>query len=383
MLIVKEGKPKYMQVMEYLRFQIDEGDLKPGDKLPSQGFLRKKYGFTQSTIERAHELLEKDGYIERLERKGIFVTPPEKRKHEAAVGLMNRSVLILADNGNAKHEHHKQTGWSDYLMRGAVNEVLEQSRNVMSMAPLDLKTSDIEYWTKHPPLGLVMIGEPVSTPLMLEIAHRLQALNTPVVVYGNAPELKGFDRVISDHEQGNYELTRWLLERGCRCILPMRGESGEAYWIPMRERGYERALHEANVAPMSPCIFPQYPRSEDSHEHFDNAVKVVAQSLGDYIERNGSIDAIMAVTDGAINVLAGACRSLGLEPNRDVIFVGYDHYWEDVEERKFEQTKPLATIDKRNVEMGAQMVQLLSERIAGEVDDAPQCRKVAPQLLTY
>ena len=383
MFVIKEGKPKYLQFLDYLRLQIDEGELKPGDRLPSQEFLFKKYGLAQSTIERTHKLLEKDGYVERIERKGIFVIAPENRKSVAAGGLMNRSVLVLA-NGTAKRlAHHKQTGWSDYLTLGVINEIRLHSHNVMALDPNNMNASDIEYWMKHPPAGAILIGEPDTSSFMLETAHKLRSADVPVVLYGDEPELSDFDRVISDHEQGSYELTKWLLDRGCRRILRVREAGVASYWVQMRDRGYERALAEAGVKIMPPCLHDPY-CGDDDYEQFALHVETVAQSLSRYLANHQPMmDAIMVLTDGRVNVLAAACRSLGLAPNRDVIFAGYDHYWEDVEEREFDSTAPLATIDKHNVKIGASMVQLLEDRIAGHLEDAPQCRKVAPQLLAF
>lgn len=383
MLITRSNKAKYQQFVEHIRSQIDSGELKTGDRLPPHQALIKEYGLGQATIDRFYKLLEKDGYVECIRRKGVFVTPPEKRKSEAAGSLMNRSVLVVADSPAVRLEGHKQTGWLDYLALGAISELRMNTRNVMSLNSANICESDIEYWMQHPPAGVVMISDLTISPAMLEAAARFKSVAIPVVLYGDEPELRSFDRVISDHDRGNYELTKWLLERGCRRILPLRKGGFYHSWLEMRDRGYERAVTEAGIAPLSPCVHPDYWNSNLSRELFDIAVDIVAKSLADYIAENGEIDAIMTITDGDVNVRAAACRRLGMEPNRDVLFVGYDHYWEDVEERAFEKTAPLATVDKRNLEIGAQLVQLLNDRIVGRVDEAPQCRKVAPQLLTF
>ena len=382
MLITKGNKAKYQQFAEHIRSQIDSGELKTGDRMPPHRTLIKEYGLGQATIDRFYKQLEKDGYIERMERKGIFVTPPEKRKSEAAGNLMNRSVLVVSTGPAMPLENHKQTGWLYFLALGAISELRMSTCNAMSLDPANISKSDIEYWMQHPPAGVVMIGDLIASPAMLDAAERFKSVGVPIVLYGDEPELRDFDRVVSDHEQGNYELTKWLLERGCRRILPVRKAGIYHSWLQMRDRGYERAMSEAGIAPLSPCLHPGYWNALFSRE-FDSAVDIVAKSLAAYIAENGTIDAVMAITDGDINVRAAACRMLGMEPNRDVLFVGYDHYWEDVKERAFEKTAPLATVDKRNLEIGAQLVQLLNDRIAGRVDEAPQCRKVAPQLLTF
>ena len=81
--------------------------------------------------------------------------------------------------------------------------------------------------------------------------HRL-----PVVVNDDGPTLSQYDRVISDHEIGAYELTSWLLGQGRRRILPLWGVDRERYWVKMREAGYQRAMREAGLEPL-PAVYVQ------------------------------------------------------------------------------------------------------------------------------
>jgi DNA-binding LacI/PurR family transcriptional regulator len=211
---------------------------------------------------------------------------------------------------------------------------------------------------------------------MLQTAQELQKAGIPVVMYGNNPELREFDRVISDHEQGNYELTKWLIDQGCRRILRVLSEEiGHSYWLEMRQQGYLRAMREAALSPHSPCCHPTWAPPETDRELFQSAVQVMAKHLAPYLASDESVQALMAVSDGDVYVLAAACRLLGKEPNRDVLIVGYDHYWADSDEREHETTVPLATIDKRNPELGVALVQVLNERIEGQLpQNTPHCR---------
>jgi DNA-binding transcriptional regulator YhcF (GntR family) len=226
MLIDTSEKPKYLQLVEHLRRQIDTGKLQPGDRLPSYAEMRKAYGLTQPTIDRSHALLEKDGYIERVARKGIFVAAPNAVKAEVDKhNLLSSSVVVLTSFSAERWSHHHQTGWGEYIPLGAINEIRTSSLHVMSLDPNKLQNSDIAYFLQRPPAGAVIIGDSNLPAPLLKTAQQMQGVGIPVVVYGDEPELANFDRVISDHESGSYELTRWLIERGCRRILrarPMR-----------------------------------------------------------------------------------------------------------------------------------------------------------------
>jgi DNA-binding LacI/PurR family transcriptional regulator/DNA-binding transcriptional regulator YhcF (GntR family) len=378
-------KPKYLQLVEQVRQQIDAGELRPGDRLPSYAEMRKKYGLTQPTIDRGHTILEKEGYIERIGRKGTFVSIPGTNKNRATIdNILHRSVVVLAGGATQSWPHHQQTGWAEYITLGAINELRSGSRNVISLDPGNLQQSDIEYFLQRPPAGAIVIGEPVITDLMLQAAQQLQKAGVPVVVYGNGPQLRQFDRVISDHEQGNYELTKWLIGQGCQRILQVHPGSIEPlYWLEMRDQGYRRAMRESALPAYPPCFYPTWTLAGNDAEQFERAARLMAEHLAPYLTGEGNVEALMAVTDGEVYVLAAACRLLGKEPNKDVLLVGYDHYWEDSHERKMESVVPLATIDKRNPELGASLVQLLNERIANQVNGIPHCRALAPRIIVH
>jgi DNA-binding LacI/PurR family transcriptional regulator len=131
---------------------------------------------------------------------------------------------------------------------------------------------------------------------------------------------------------------------------------------------------------LQPCLHPSYWSEEEDNVRLEKSTRLIAGYLAEHLSKD-PVDAIMAATDGEVSAVAGACRLLGKEPNRDVLIVGYDHYWEDILEREFEPTAPLATVDKRNHDIGAELVRLLQERIGGSLPAEPQCRVVPSELL--
>ncbi len=61
--------------------------------------------------------------------------------------------------------------------------------------------------------------------------------------------------------------------------------------------------------------------------------------------------------------------------------VGYDNYYSDSPERAFEPCPPAATIDKCNQRIGADLVDLLLERLDAPADAQPVRRLVEPELI--
>ncbi len=66
-------EPIYQQIITQIKAQIMNGDLKPGDPLPSMRLLAQQLRISLITTKRAYEELEKDGFIENFVGKGCFV----------------------------------------------------------------------------------------------------------------------------------------------------------------------------------------------------------------------------------------------------------------------------------------------------------------------
>jgi GntR family transcriptional regulator len=91
-----KGKiPLYVRIDSLVRNRILNGELQPGDKLPTEENLVEQFGVSQITIRAALASLERDGLVIRSRAKGTFVAPgvPESRKFV----ITNEVVDILKD----------------------------------------------------------------------------------------------------------------------------------------------------------------------------------------------------------------------------------------------------------------------------------------------
>ncbi|MEV0805203.1 winged helix-turn-helix domain-containing protein [Micromonospora sp. NPDC050200] len=67
-------EPAYMQVARDIREQIQDGRLKPGDKLPSFAALCEHYKASSTVVRGAMLILKAEGLIEGRQGKGVYVT---------------------------------------------------------------------------------------------------------------------------------------------------------------------------------------------------------------------------------------------------------------------------------------------------------------------
>jgi GntR family transcriptional regulator len=80
--------PKYARVVTELRRRIEAGVYRPGDMLPSESQLVREFGIGRTTIVRALQMLQHDGWIAREHGLGSYVKArPAGARSSTRVGL--------------------------------------------------------------------------------------------------------------------------------------------------------------------------------------------------------------------------------------------------------------------------------------------------------
>jgi DNA-binding LacI/PurR family transcriptional regulator/DNA-binding transcriptional regulator YhcF (GntR family) len=85
------GRPADSQrnIVHELRAQIVSGDLSPGSRLPTRLEIERRFSAGATTVQRALELLQRDGFIESRGRQGTFVVenPPHLTRYAVVFSL--------------------------------------------------------------------------------------------------------------------------------------------------------------------------------------------------------------------------------------------------------------------------------------------------------
>jgi GntR family transcriptional regulator len=85
--------PKYFQLASILKSQIDEGEWKPRQPIPSERQLELQYKVSRPTVRQAIEYLEKQGYIYREHGRGTFVSPQKLQKKMLELTSFSEDLL--------------------------------------------------------------------------------------------------------------------------------------------------------------------------------------------------------------------------------------------------------------------------------------------------
>jgi GntR family transcriptional regulator len=104
MMSRRSEEPAYKRIEGALRRQIDAGQLKPGNMVPSERELARMHRVSLMTARHALTELTRDGIVERRRGAGTFVAPPRVQFNKllgyneqmASLGLTARSVIVAS-----------------------------------------------------------------------------------------------------------------------------------------------------------------------------------------------------------------------------------------------------------------------------------------------
>ena len=86
----RSGIPIYIQIMEQIRQMVANGDLKPGDQLPTVRQLAIDLQVNWNTVARAYRLLDEAGLISTQQGRGTFIW---EQPSEDATRLLQQQTL--------------------------------------------------------------------------------------------------------------------------------------------------------------------------------------------------------------------------------------------------------------------------------------------------
>lgn len=112
--------PLYEQIMGSIKSAVINGDLKPGEGLPSVRALAAELKISALTVKKAYDRLEEEGFVVTVHGKGSFVAQTD-------TGLAEEMRRREAENKlSAALEAVRAAGFSDEEIRDLLEILLEE-----------------------------------------------------------------------------------------------------------------------------------------------------------------------------------------------------------------------------------------------------------------
>lgn len=360
------------KVVSWLSKAIREGELPRGTPVPSERKLADRLAVSRVTVKAALRDLAEMGLVDQMSsgrmRRVVAGTPQSTR----ASSMMQRTVAVVS---TIPALDWAVPGFDAALQLDVMRKLGEAGLHALVVSPDAADQSLID----DRPAGVLLAYRVAESVNGRDVARQCRDAGVPVVIYGDGPGLEAFDRVTHDHEAGACELTRLLIQRGCRRILRFWRFMEEHHWLDQRNVGYERALREAGLPVLPAARCPAL----ESFGSFPQRVRAFAGFLSEHVLGDEPIDGLMLATDLHALEAGTALKLLGKRPNEDVQIVGYDNawkHWRNHEPGAADATAPLATVDKQQDLIARNLIDLLQARRQNQLPPSPQCRRISPRL---
>lgn len=298
-------KAKYIQLADKLRMQIQQGDYRVDDPIPSENVLQEEHQLSRHTVRQAIGVLVNEGLLRKEKGSGTYVSYSEAVK----LPKSKKTIGVI------------MTYLSDYIfpsiIRGIEKELSEQGYSLL------LKTTNNNHEKEKECLQQMieqqvdgLIIEPTKSNQYnpnLSYYMALREKGIPFLMINAFYEELDVQHICVDDTQSGYLGTKHLIENGHeRLLLITKTDDLQGKY---RMKGFLRAIEEANIALHAGDIMTYSTETKEA---------VMAQVLS-YLEKNqDEITGVVAYNDEIASLLAQELQQKGIHVPADLSIVGND-----------------------------------------------------------
>lgn len=284
-------EPLYLKILRDLERAIRNGELAPGDQLPTEKELSETYQVSRITSKRALNELEQQGMIQRIRGKGSFVTG------EGLASTTTDRVLILLP-------------FTDDVaignLSGSILPVMQSAQYELLIATYDFLDSHTTRDITTEFDGLIYYAKDENQHL--DLLFELSFAGFPTVLLDKQVPDLNLPAFLSDNLSGGKQASDYLVAAGHRRIAYLFGDLHHPQSTRQRYLGYVQSLLEHQI---------------DFHTSFEEDTTHEAHLLG-YLADN-QITALVCENDITAIQAMRTLRQAGLSIPQDISIVGFDN----------------------------------------------------------
>jgi DNA-binding LacI/PurR family transcriptional regulator len=361
-------KPLYIKIIEHVKDQIHNNELKPYQQVPTEMELAERFKVSRITSKRALAELEKEGLIYRERGKGSFVKPQDVKespspRRGSAIKEMSKVISLIVP----KQEMDSRP--FDYIV--GVNNYLASRGYYLSVhtyhGKLDVARTLLQDLPRKGVGGIIYY--PVNEGANLDILHILSLEGYPVITVDKYLPVP-VHYVVSDNFGGGRMAVTHLIENGHTRIgyLSIHGLDAAT---SVRERffGYCQGLRDYGLAvDQNRVVLGFIHQIRESSDKLDVYKKLVETML------RQDVSAIQMMNDITAIQLIRACAEMGIRIPDQLSVIGFDDL-----EISSQLDVPLTTIAQDFVEIGRKAAEVLLDQVESKIQE--QQRLIIPVKL--
>ncbi|MCX6145247.1 MAG: GntR family transcriptional regulator [Ignavibacteriales bacterium] len=340
---VQDSTPLYLQIVDDIKSKIASKELKAGDQLGSHAALSSAYRVSLITVKKALATLNNDGVVFSRVGKGTYVaqhTIDARQNGHPTIGLVIRDV---------------RSPFFSRVMHSVEDAAYELGYHVLvsnSSGKAEKEEAQIARFREFGVNGMIiasMTHKYHPTPTVRKMLHQ----GFPFVMVSFIAD-EDVPFVGSDHEQGGYLATEYLMRQGYQKIGYINGERGNMVG-ELRRRGYEHALKDHGRRVDKNLLFHLRMRGEhhDYQSGYEIGKKIATLRLRP--------DAVFVYNDLSALGFEDAILEHGLRIPDDIAIVGFD----DIERGEYAPVS-LSTVRQPTSMIGKEAVSLLLKLMQGK-----------------
>jgi len=344
------ANPKYRQLKEILREEINKRKLRPGDRIPSEERIAEKYGVSLGTVRQAMAELANEGLIYKEQGRGTFVAE-KKRGKTFTIGL------LLTDIGNPFFSQ--------------IARSIQEKAHLLGYSMIYYNTNDqlsreaesIDMLIKRRVDGVILV--PVLKDGEEKLMQKLRGNDISFVYLDRYLNEPASDYIIVDNFCGVRQSMEYLISLGHKRIGCI---SAQPYtWVlEQRVKAYKKIVRENNLAMEDSLV--QISDLPDDKGGYDAANKLFSMK--------NRPTAIFATNDIIAIGAYKAAKDKGIRIPQDLSLVGFD----DIEVSSHLEV-PLTTVSQPINKMGEMAVKILAEKGKKENPEKVQKIVLEPKLV--
>lgn len=355
--------PLYEKILTYITEQIKAGQLKIGDRVPSEKELADQFSVSRITSKKALDLLAQNEIIERIRGKGSFVADAHTEKIERTKNIVTNIradskliALIIPDFSDTYGlnlvktiEKHCLQNNSHLIIRRTSGLIKEEENAINSLV-----NDGVD--------GLIIFpvhGEHYNVELL-----KLVLIDFPLVLIDRY--LKGIpaSSVCTDNQRASETLTKHLFELGHTEVAFISPSPIGTSTIEERIKGFHMAYSKQGIK-LNPNLeltnlvssLPQNVSKDDSKVLLSNDYQLMKRFILD----NPTLTGFVVCEYELARILTKVINDLGKKIPEDYSIVCFDSPENRINQATFTH------ILQHEVDMGSEAVKLLMKQLKGEI----------------